>query len=71
MARITFVSLLALAASVHAIALPAHHEVHERRESTHPRWAKRDRVEPHKLLPMRIGLTQSNLDNGYEQLMEV
>ena len=64
-------SLLAFAAALDAVALPAHHEVHERRDTLSPRWTKLDRVESHKLLPMRIGLTQSNIDNGYEHLMNV
>jgi tripeptidyl-peptidase-1 len=63
--------LLAFVAGIDAIALPPHHEVHERRETLSPRWTKLDRVESHKLLPMRIGLTQTNIDNGYEHLMNV
>jgi tripeptidyl-peptidase-1 len=63
--------LVALLGLVEAIAIPPHHEVHEKRGTLHPRWAKRDRVESHKLLPMRIGLTQTNLENGYEHLMDV
>jgi tripeptidyl-peptidase-1 len=55
----------------HAIAIPPHYEVHERRETLSSRWIKRDRVESHKLLPMRIGLAQTNLDDGYEYLMDV
>jgi len=66
-----WVSLLALVGSLEAVAIPPHHEVHERRNILHPRWTKRDRVESHKLLPMRIGLTQTNLDNGYDHLMDV
>ncbi|KAL5314459.1 hypothetical protein ACEPPN_017099 [Leptodophora sp. 'Broadleaf-Isolate-01'] len=72
MARFTALfSVLALASAFNAIAVPSHHEVHEKRDTLHPRWAKRDRVPPQKLLPMRIGLAQSNLDIGYEHLMEV
>lgn len=64
-------SLLALAGLLNAVAIPSHHEVHERRDALSQRWTKRDRVESHKLLPMRIGLAQSNLENGYEHLMDV
>lgn len=64
-------SLLVSAALAQALAIPEHHEVHEKRDSLHPRWTKRDRVEPHKLFPMRIGLTQTNLDRGHEYLMDV
>lgn len=54
-----------------AIEVPAHHEVHEKRTSIHPRWTKTKRVAEHKLLPMRIGLAQANLNDGYEHLMDV
>ncbi|KAI9664857.1 MAG: hypothetical protein M1821_006305 [Bathelium mastoideum] len=45
--------------------------LHEKREITHPRWMKRDRVHSSVKLPMRIGLSQSNLDRGMEYLMDV
>ncbi|KAH8814814.1 peptidase S8/S53 domain-containing protein [Xylogone sp. PMI_703] len=64
-------SLLVSAALARALVIPEHHEVHEKRGQLHPRWTKRDRVEPHKLFPMRIGLTQSNLDRGHDYLMDV
>ncbi|PVH73292.1 subtilisin-like protein [Cadophora sp. DSE1049] len=64
-------SALACASTFGAVVIPSHHEIHEKRNTLHPRWAKRDRVPPHKLLPMRIGLAQSDLDVGYEHLMEV
>jgi tripeptidyl-peptidase-1 len=68
----SFVALLAAAAAVvNAVAIPPQHEVHEKRQTLHPRWAKRDRVESHKLFQMRIGLKQSNLEDGYRHLMEV
>lgn len=63
--------LLASAAILDAIAIPTSHEVHEKRDVLHPRWTKRDRVESHKLLPMRIGLTQSKIESGYEHLLDV
>lgn len=67
---VAFVAL-ALQVSVHATIVPRHLEVHEKREALHPRWTKRDRVESHKLLPMRIGLTQNNLDAGHDYLMKM
>jgi tripeptidyl-peptidase-1 len=63
--------LAAAAAVVNAVAIPPHHEVHEKRQTLHPRWTKRDRVESHKLFQMRVGLKQSNLEDGYRHLMEV
>jgi hypothetical protein len=68
---ISLIYLLPLAAVLDAAAIPAHHEVHEKRHSLHSRWKKRDRVQEHKLFPMRIGLAQSNIDNGYQHLMDV
>ncbi|KAH9883818.1 subtilisin-like protein [Xylariomycetidae sp. FL2044] len=52
--------------------IPATHNVHER-HSAHwgRRWTKRGRVEPTVMLPMRIGLKQSNLDTGHERLMDI
>jgi tripeptidyl-peptidase I len=68
----SFVVLLAAAAAVvNAVAIPPHHEVHEKRQTLHPRWTKRDRVESHKLFQMRIGLKQSNLEKGYQHLLDV
>jgi tripeptidyl-peptidase-1 len=67
----TLLSLLAFAVVLNAVAIQLHHEVHEKRVSLPSRWTKKDRVESHKLLPMRIGLTQTNLETGYDSLMDV
>ena len=34
-------------------------------------WVKSGRVEKSAVIPMRIGLTQTNLETGYDRLMEV
>lgn len=47
------------------------HVVHEKRDTLPARWTKRDRVPRNKLLPMRIGLTQSNLEHAYDHLLDV
>ncbi|PCG89982.1 Peptidase S8/S53, subtilisin/kexin/sedolisin [Penicillium occitanis (nom. inval.)] len=47
------------------------HVLHEKRDSLPERWTKRDRVPRDKLLPMRIGLAQSNLEKAYEHLLDV
>lgn len=47
------------------------HVIHEKRAFAPRRWEKRDRVDPSQLLPVRIGLTQSNLDKGPGLLDEV
>ncbi|KAL9095664.1 MAG: hypothetical protein Q9165_002096 [Trypethelium subeluteriae] len=50
---------------------PSTHAVHEKRDITHPRWMKRDRIDPMVKLPVRIGLSQSNLDRGMDYVMDV
>lgn len=61
------------ATSLLASALAAPHAalrvVHEKREL--PAFGRGDRVDPDAIIPVRIGLKQSNLDSGYERLMEV
>lgn len=64
------VSTLALFAAA-AIAAPAGHVLHEKRDLVSPVWVKKHAIEPHARLPMRIGLTQSNLDKGHDMLMDV
>jgi tripeptidyl-peptidase-1 len=34
-------------------------------------WVKGARIEKTAVIPMRIGLTQTNLEKGYDYLMEV
>ncbi|KAI1868901.1 hypothetical protein JX265_006880 [Neoarthrinium moseri] len=48
-----------------------HHVVHEKRHFTPQRWTKRDRVAANMVLPVRIGLAQSNLDRAEEYLLAV
>lgn len=64
--------ILALAwASCNAASLPRLYRSHEKRTKTDPFWYKGDRVDGDAVLPLRIGLVQSNLENGYEHLMSV
>jgi tripeptidyl-peptidase-1 len=70
-----FHSLAAIAAFASAtFAAPTinfqRHVLHERRAPS-KNWIKSDRVHSDVKLPMRIGLVQSNLDNGHELLMQV
>jgi hypothetical protein len=65
---LVFVAVAAFAAAVPAPV--SRHEIHEKRTIS-PDWVKRDRVHQDVKLPMRIGLTQSNLDRGYDYLMDV
>lgn len=47
------------------------HVLHERRVNTPRYWEKVSRVSPDIVLPIRIGMTQSNLDQGHDMLMDV
>ncbi|KAK8075930.1 hypothetical protein PG994_003202 [Apiospora phragmitis] len=52
--------------------VPATHNLHERhvpRLGQH--WTKRAKVHSRAILPMRIGLKQSNLDAGHDRLMDI
>ncbi|KAJ5670945.1 hypothetical protein N7507_000072 [Penicillium longicatenatum] len=65
--------LLLGAAAVGALAVPAPygHAVHERRDFLPTSWTEEKRLDASTLLPVRVGLTQSNLAYGHELLMEM
>lgn len=52
-------------------AVPASHVVHEKRDVHSHTWVKRARVEGSAVVPVRIGLRQSNLEKAHEYLMDV
>jgi tripeptidyl-peptidase-1 len=53
-------------------AVPNTHAVHERHTTRMARkWAKQEKLKGTTVLPMRIGLKQSNLDAGRDRLMEM
>jgi tripeptidyl-peptidase I len=54
-----------------ACAVPDTHIVHEKRDLRSSRWAKRSRIAGDALLPVRIGLTQTNIDKTHQYLMEI
>ncbi|RFU77605.1 protease s8 tripeptidyl peptidase [Trichoderma arundinaceum] len=59
------------AAAVAALS-PTRQVIHERRDvDSQNRWVKRDRISARDVLPMRIGLTQRNLERGAELLKDV
>ena len=60
----------ALAAGVTASPF-VHHVVHERRSGTPHGWIKRSSLQRNAILPMKVGLKQSNLERGYEYLDDV
>lgn len=66
-----FVSLACFAAVCFAVPAPVSHIVHEKRDFISPKWVKRGRLYSESTLPVRIGLTQSNLHLGHEYLMDV
>ena len=71
--------LLALAAAVGSLALLVQGAVvpnrglvvHEKRHAPHREWVKRERILPRAKPPVRIGLKQKDLENGYDFLMDV
>ena len=67
----SFALVVAFAACSYAAPHPASHVVHEKRHFTPSQWTKRDRIPSEAILPMRIGLTQNNLENGHDFLMDV
>ncbi|KAK5117542.1 hypothetical protein LTR62_004964 [Meristemomyces frigidus] len=58
--------------ATYAVASPVvPHAVHERRTTGISGWEKRDALDRRAILPMKIGLSQSNLDKGWEFLKDV
>lgn len=66
-----FICFGAIALTATAAPTFTSHVVHEKRRLEPLNWAKYSRVDPSTVLPIRIGLTQSNLDNGPVLLDEV
>ena len=65
---LSFVSAFA----VGALALPSvNHVLHEKRDRLPPGWEQHEKLQGSEVLPMKIALTQSNLDKAEEYLMEV
>jgi hypothetical protein len=62
---------LAIVAVTGAVPAPIKHVLHEKRDKHAYDWIKGARVESDAVLPVRIGLTQNNLEKGDELLMEV
>ena len=70
----TFAVVGSLLISVQSAALPSARSnlvIHEKRHTPATRWIKRDRIAPQAILPIRIGLTQKNLEKGHDFLMDV
>jgi tripeptidyl-peptidase-1 len=64
--------LTGLAACASAAPGPVPLVVYEKRSTQMQKWSRRDvRLSRDTITPISIGLTQSNLDKGYEFLMDV
>jgi tripeptidyl-peptidase-1 len=70
-----FLKQLAIVAAIAAISnaapAPARHVLHEERQAPPTEWIQGARIESDAILPMRIGLSQTNLEKGHDFLMEV
>lgn len=64
-------TVLRLAALCTAAPSPIKHVLHEERAVESKDWVRGPRLEKSAIVPMRIGLAQSNLELGYDYLMEV
>ncbi|PBP20191.1 hypothetical protein BUE80_DR009055 [Diplocarpon rosae] len=64
-------AILGLAALFNAAPSPLKHVIHEERAVENRDWVRGSRLEKSAILPMKIGLSQTNLDMGYEYLMDV
>ena len=63
-------ALVGLAVTV--VAVPStRHAIHEKRSTLPPGWELSGSLDKSSVLPMKIGLTQSNLDKAEQYLMEV
>lgn len=71
MFALKIVVVAAIAAFSNAAPASIRHVLHEKRQTPSSDWVKVARIEKTAILPMRIGLTQSNLDQGHDFLMEV
>lgn len=69
--KTSFLLLHTLVAGVLAIPTRTDYVLHERRDVVPAHWTGEKRLDGQTVLPMRIGLTQSNLDRGHDLLMEV
>jgi tripeptidyl-peptidase-1 len=66
-----FAVVAAIATLSNAAPASLKHALHEERQTPASDWAKGARIEGSAILPMRIGLTQNNLEKGHDYLMEV
>ncbi len=55
------------------LQIPSHvdHVIHEKKDTTQKKWVEGNGLDPDHVLPVRIGLKQSNLHLGMGYLMEM
>jgi tripeptidyl-peptidase-1 len=63
-----FAVVAAIATLANAGPASVRHVLHEKREMPATDWVKGTRIEGNAVLPMRIGLSQTNLEKGYDYL---
>lgn len=66
-----FLVIVAFAVVSNGVPATFKHALHEKRDRPASNWIKTAKLEGSAILPMRIGLTQTNLEKGYDYLMEV
>ena len=69
--QIQLCSVLLLATSSLAASIANNHVLHEKRSFVPPQWVKRSKLSSSTRMPIRIDLTQSNLEKGQDFLMDV
>jgi hypothetical protein len=67
----SLIALVPLISLSGAIPTPVKYTLHEKRSSPSRLWKRSERADRDAILPLRIGLTQNNLDDGYAHLMAV
>ena len=69
----TAAAAAAFATLSNALPTSANHVVHEKRSGSSSSWSPMQGVKPDRriTLPVRIGLTESNLHRGHDILMDV
>lgn len=60
-----------LGATVWATTIPSRQIIHEKRVVSSEAWLKGERLHPEEPIPLRIALSQANLEHGHEYLLSV
>lgn len=63
--------LLSFFAVVFSIPITQRHILHERRSQAPPQWLRKSRLKGGEVIPVKIGLSQRNLDRAEDFLYDV